>query len=130
MAYLVVKNAMLSCNQGTTPATFTAINPMVTCAGLDVATVNDNTPVNLGAAGFGMCQSMANPAVASATAAAQGTLTPQKCMPNCGGPWTPGSMKLTVKGAAALLDSDMLMCAWAGTIQVDNAGQVKCEVAG
>ena len=40
---------------------------------------------------FGMCMSPANPAVAAATAAALGVLTPMPCIPNTPAPWVTGA---------------------------------------
>jgi hypothetical protein len=79
-------------------------------------------------ASFGMCQSMANPQVASATAAAQGVLTPQPCIPNTSAPWTPGSKSVTIGGQPAVNDSCQLACAWGGQIQVQSPGQTDIEV--
>ena len=81
MAKLVVKGAQLTCSMGTSPAALTVLPPnMTTGDDNDAANIQDMQPmVNI--APFGMCQSMANPQVAAATAAAQGVLTPQPCMP-------------------------------------------------
>ena len=67
---------------------------------------------------FGMCQSMANPQVASVTAAAQGILTAQPYIPTITGPWTPGSAKTVLGGVAALTPSSTCQCAWAGVITI------------
>jgi hypothetical protein len=76
---------------------------------------------------FGMCQSMANPQVAAATASAGGALTPQPCQPVLA-PWTPGSAKATIGGVAALDDSSQCQCTWAGSISVSAAGQTSTTV--
>ena len=53
------------------------------------ATIMDYAPlVNI--LPFGMCSSLANPSVASATAAALGVLTPMPCIPVIPAPWVPG----------------------------------------
>src|ERR1700710_2684104 len=51
---------------------------------------------------FGMCISPANPAVATATAAALGVLTPMPCIPVVTSPWTPGAAQTLVGPAPAL----------------------------
>jgi hypothetical protein len=86
------------------------------------ANILDNIPfVNIPP--FGMCMSMANPAVAAATAAALGVLTPMPCTPVTPAPWAPGSPTVLVTGAPALNDSSKLMCAFAGVISINMAGQ-------
>jgi len=85
--------------------------------GLDIATVDDHKPdVNI--APFGMCKTLSNPAVAAATSAAQGTLTPQPCKPITNAPWTPGASITTVDDKKALTDDSQCMCQWAGTIEI------------
>jgi hypothetical protein len=92
------------------------------------ATVTDCVPItNL--AGYAMCNSPANPAVAAATAAALGVLTPMPCVPVPAGTWLPPATKTFVGGIPALKNDAKLMCSWGGVIQVTNAGQVvvQCE---
>jgi hypothetical protein len=104
---------------GTTPATFSASGTQTTAGGAagvitDVSTSNIPT--------FGMCQSMANPQVAAATASANGVLTPQPCQPVLA-PWSPGSAKVTIGQVAALDDASQCVCTWGGTVTVSSAGQ-------
>ena len=77
---------------------------------------------------FGMCQSMANPTVASATAAAMGTLTPMPCVPVIPAPWAPGGQEMIAK-LPALLNNCKCMCAWGGVISVNMPGNV-CVASG
>ena len=67
---------------------------------------------------FGMCNSLANPQVASATAAALGTLTPQPCIPNIVAPWQPGKMDVLVENQPALLNTSTCQCLWGGVITI------------
>ncbi len=128
MAKLVVKGAQLTCSMGTSPAALTVLPPnMTTGDDNDAANIQDMQPmVNI--APFGMCQSMSNPQVAAATAAAQGVLTPQPCMPMTAAPWSPGSTSVTIGGQPALSDSCQLACNWGGQIQVSSAGQTDIDV--
>jgi hypothetical protein len=124
MGNLVVTGASLQCSMGTTPATFSASGTQVTAvapAGVVTDVSVSNVPT------FGMCQSLANPQVASATAAALGTLTPQPCLPVLS-PWTPGASKATVGQVPALDDSSQCTCSWGGTITVSAAGQTSATV--
>jgi hypothetical protein len=77
--------------------------------------------VNIGP--FCLCSSPINPAVAAATAAAGGVLTPVPCVPKTDSPWIPGSPKVTTAHNAALNDSSILICANGGVISVDDPGQ-------
>ena len=72
---------------------------------------------------FGLCTSLANPAVASATAAALGVLTPMPCIPNTPAPWVPGVPTVLIAGQPAVDNTCKLFCAYAGVIQVSFAGQ-------
>lgn len=121
---LVVNGASLTCSFGLAPGTLTVLpaGTPIAGSGQGVARVVDMQPmVNI--APFGMCQSLANPQVASATAAAQGVLTPQPCIPVITGPWAPGSAKVTLGGVAALTPSCTCQCAWAGVITITMPGQ-------
>jgi hypothetical protein len=120
MPNLVCTGATLQCSMGTSPATFAATGQTPT-AGAPAGVVTDTDAACIPP--FGMCQSLANPQVASATAAAQGALTPQPCMPVIAGPWTPGSSAATVDDVAALDDASQCSCSWGGSITVTAAGQ-------
>jgi hypothetical protein len=72
---------------------------------------------------FGMCTSLANPAVAAATSAALGVLTPMPCVPATGQPWTPAAPLTSIGGKPALATGCTTLCAWAGVIQVVSPGQ-------
>ena len=125
----VVQGAMMQCSMGLAPATLSVI-PMgtpVQGANMMAATIMDNKPM-ANVAPFGMCQSLANPMVASATSAALGVLTPVPCVPVITAPWAPGAVKVTIGNKPALHDGCKLMCNWAGTISITNPGQVIVDV--
>ncbi len=87
-----------------------------------VANIQDQKPfVNI--IPFGMCTSLANPAVAAATTAALGVLTPVPCAPIVVAPWTPGSPKVLVGNQPVLGPTSMCTCAWAGVITIGFPGQ-------
>jgi len=70
---------------------------------------------------FGMCSNPANPAVASATAAALGVLTPQPCSPVLVAPWTPGAPTVLIGNNPALNNTSQLMCSYpGGIIQINS----------
>ncbi len=124
MAIPVVTGATIMCTMGMGTGTVTATaQAVVTYEGKMAATTMDVTPmVNVGACG--MCTSMGNPAVASATAAAMGVLTPQPCTPVPAGSWL-GSAAPTVGGQPSLTNDATLTCSYGGTIKIVNPGQTK-----
>ncbi|MBW4651438.1 MAG: DUF4280 domain-containing protein [Kastovskya adunca ATA6-11-RM4] len=63
---------------------------------------------------FGLCTSPANPAVAAATAAALGVLTPMPCVPVTVAPCVPGAVKVRVGMFPALPNTAMCNCMWGG----------------
>lgn len=123
MGICVCGGATLQCSFGLAPGTLmvTPQNQVVTS--MPIANIMDNKPmVNI--LPFGMCQSLANPAVAAATAAALGVLTPMPCIPVTATPWTPGSPTVLVANMPALNNSSKLMCNWGGVISIINPGQM------
>lgn len=125
MPYIVVSDALIMCAFGVAPGTLTVLpsGPVLQQIGSkNVATIMDFKP-NVNIAPFGMCTTLSNPQVASATSAAQGVLTPQPCIPVTTSPWSPGSSTLMLGGQPVLTDPSMCMCAWGGQISVVNPGQ-------
>jgi len=125
MGLHVCSGAMLKCSFGMAPSSLVVlpVNRVFTSA-MPAANIMDNKPmVNI--LPFGMCMSLANPTVASATAAAMGVLTPMPCVPVIPGPWVTGSPTVLLANVPALNNTSKLMCMWAGVISVINPGQVK-----
>lgn len=122
MGKFVTSGAMLQCSFGMAPSTLSVVGLRPSCGNMPMANTMDFAPmVNI--APFGMCQSMANPTVASATAAAMGVLTPMPCIPVISAPWAPGGME-KVCNLPALLDNCKCMCAYGGQISVTFPGNV------
>jgi len=121
MGKFVTANALLQCSMGMAPSTLTIVDPMrPKCQGQLMANINDNKPmVNI--MSFGTCRSMANPTVASATAAAMGVLTPMPCVPVIAAPWSPGGQE-KVSNMPALLDNCKCMCSYGGSISINFPG--------
>lgn len=120
---------MLQCSFGMAPSPLTVIDPTrPKIGGQPMANIMDNKPmVNIKP--FGMCQSMANPTVASATAAAMGVLTPMPCMPVIAAPWAPGAPVAKLGKMPFLYDNHKCMCNWGGVISINNPGNV-CKAEG
>jgi hypothetical protein len=124
MPMQVVNTAQLMCSQGMAPSALVVL-PVnrVLSSNQPAANIMDHVPmVNI--MPFGMCMSLANPTVASATAAAMGVLTPMPCIPNTPSPWVPGAPTVLLGNMPALDNTCKLMCMWAGVIQVVAPGQV------
>ena len=124
MAIPVVTGASIMCSMGMGTGSLTATaQAIVTYEGKMVATTMDVTPM-VNVSSCGMCTSMANPAVASATAAALGVLTPQPCVPAPAGSWM-GSPGPTIGGRMALANDATLTCSYGGAIKIVTPGQAK-----
>ncbi len=128
MGFLVVNGALCQCSFGAAPSALVVVRPTITAGNQPAANINDNKP-NTNVMPFAMCQSLSNPAVASATTAASGVLTPQTCTPVTTAPWTPGCVKVQLDGAPALHDGCTLMCSFAGVIKINSAGQTVVQAS-
>ena len=117
---LVCSGATLRCSQGSSPSTYQGSCVRVDIQGQPAATIQHFVPMK-NVAPFGLCRSSSNPAVASANN------TPQPCVPALASAWSPGAQRVELENQPALLESDKLMCNWAGTITVANAGQSRVE---
>jgi hypothetical protein len=93
----------------------------VTVGGQPAATVLDCKPmVNI--LPFGKCTSLKNPLVLA-------SMQPQVCVPITAGPWIPGGPPAaSIAGVPMLSDSAKLLCAWAGVIRFESAGQFSCRL--
>jgi Domain of unknown function (DUF4280) len=128
MAQQVCNGAMLQCSMGMAPSSLTVlpVNRVNTAQQPD-ANITDYIPmVNI--MPFAMCISPANPAVAAATAAALGVLTPMPCIPVTTAPWIPGAPTVLLAGSPTLDNTSTLMCMWAGVIQVIEPGEFTVTV--
>jgi hypothetical protein len=123
MSAQAITNTVLTCSFGAAPSALQVLPAnCVLAGGAPAANIMDHIPlVNIQP--FGLCSSLANPTVASATAAALGVLTPMPCVPATVTPWTPGVPTVLVGSAPALDCSSLLMCMWAGVITVAVPGQ-------
>lgn len=118
----------MQCSFGVTPSTLIVL-PINRCmtSSMPAATIMDNVPI-ANIVPFGMCTSLANPTVASATAAAMGVLTPMPCIPVIPAPWAPGAPTVLLGGIPSLDNVSKCMCAWAGVISIVNPGQMTEQI--
>ncbi|HEY9902434.1 MAG TPA: DUF4280 domain-containing protein [Candidatus Sericytochromatia bacterium] len=127
MSLQVCAGATLKCSFGMTPSSLVVLPVNRTFTGTPAANIMDHKPfANI--LPFGMCQSLANPTVASATSAAMGVLTPMPCVPFTPTPWVPGSPTVLIGNVPALNNTSKLMCVWAGVIEILNPGQGSVEI--
>ena|ERR1700733_11908565 len=128
MGMQVVNGALIACTFGAAPSTLTVLpKNCVMDNSVPAANIMDMVPME-NIMPFGMCMSLANPEVASATAAALGVLTPMPCVPNTVAPWVPGSPTVLIANMPALDNSSQCMCMWAGVITIGMPGQVNTMI--
>lgn len=118
MGTALTTGTVLSCTFGAAPSTYVATPlPDAPTPIVPAATIIQTLPmVNI--MPFGMCSSLSNPAVSSATAAALGVLTPMPCVPVPITPWIPGAPTITYVGLPLATTNDRCSCAWGGMISV------------
>lgn len=128
MAKQVVMGAILQCSFGGGPMSLIVLpTNRVFVRNMPAANIMDHQPfVNIPS--FGMCSSPQNPAVAAATAAASGVLTPVACLPVTTAPWTPGSPTVLIGNFPALNDTSTCICSFGGCISIINPGQMTTDI--
>ncbi len=123
MAQATCGGALIQCSMGSAPCSLSVLpTSQVLSGGAPQGTISDGAPM-MNVPSFGMCNSPSNPQVIAATSSAGGVFTPQPCVPVPTGPWIVGAPTVLVGGQPALNDTSTLMCAWAGVIQINMAGQ-------
>jgi len=127
MALQVCMGAMMMCSFGAAPSSLIVLPANQTFTGTPAATIMENKPI-VNIPPFGMCSSITNPVVATATTAALGVLTPMPCVPATVAPWTPGAPTVLIGNMPALDSNSKLMCNWGGVIQITNPGQTTVMV--
>ena len=122
----LVTGSVTRCTFGLAPSVLNVL-PVnrVLGSNLPVANIMDSKPI-VNIVPFGMCNSIANPTVASATAAALGVLTPMPCIPVTGTPWISASRVLLANMPIATTDSKC-MCSWGGVITVTSSPAVTIQ---
>ncbi len=127
MGQVVCMGAMMQCSFGVAPSSLVVLpKNRVMTSYMPAANIMDHVPL-LNILPFGMCNSLANPTVASATAAALGVLTPMPCIPATSSPWTPGSPTVMIGKQPCVTNTSKCMCNWGGVISITNPGQQKTQ---
>lgn len=123
-----VSTASLVCSFGMAPSVLNVLPARrVLIEGRPAATVEDVLPVT-NIPPFGLCTSLSNPTVASATAAALGALTPMPCVPVPVGPWKPPSATTLIGGTPAVAEGATCNCSWGGLITATFTGSARTVV--
>ena len=123
MPLQVCATAVMMCSFGMAPSNLMVLplNRVMTNSQFD-ANIMDHIPmVNI--MPFGMCMSIANPVVASATAAALGVLTPMPCIPATTTPWVTGAPTVLLGNMPTLDNTHILNCMWLGIITFTTPGE-------
>ena len=128
MPQQVSMGATLQCSFGMTPSSLVVLpDKRVLCEGPPAANIMDHVPlVNI--MPFGMCSAPANPAVASATAAAFGTPTPAPCEPLTEAPWVAGALTVQLGNAPLLDNVSKCLCNWGGVVTVADPATRKTQL--
>lgn len=120
MAKPVVTGGIITCTNGLGPGQLVGASPVI-IGGAPALTIKDTAPfANI--TPCGMCNSLINPTVASATAAALGVLTPMPCIPSPVGVWICGVAPM-IGGVPGLSTDGTLICAYGGSISIRDPGQ-------
>lgn len=114
--------SQMKCTFGMAPSVLMPTPKTVTTSNRMAANIMDHIPI-MNIPPFGMCQSPSNPAVAAATAAAMGALTPMPCVPATPSPWVAGAVTVMLCNAPALDNVSTLNCIWGGVIMITDPGQ-------
>ncbi len=127
MGNQVCMGANMSCSFGAAPSSLVVLPANCVMTGTPAANIMDHVPM-MNVMPFGVCNSMANPMVAAATAAAMGALTPMPCIPVTAAPWIVGAPTVLLAKMPTLDDASKLMCNWGGAISISFAGQATVQV--
>ncbi len=124
----VAMGAMMTCTFGAAPSMLVVLpTNKVLAEGSPAANIMDHVPM-LNILPFGVCNSLANPMVTAATAAALGVLTPMPCIPMTPAPWMPGATMVLIANLPALDHVSKCLCNWGGMIAFSSAGTVKTMI--
>ncbi len=119
---------MLQCTFGVAPSSL-LVTPEKNMmeSSLPAANIADHMPMK-NIMPFGMCNTVSNPTVASATAAAAGALVPMPCIPVTTAPWMVGAVTVLVGSQPGLSDDSKCLCSYGGVISITIAGQFTVDL--
>lgn len=118
-------STLIKCSFGVAPGTLMALPVKMVFPSFQPVICNIDFVPFMNIMTFVMCQSMSNPMVIAATAAAMGALTPMPCIPVLIGPWNSQHAKIKVKNIPTATMQSMCNCAYAGAISIMMIPQFK-----
>lgn len=119
----VIEGAKLKCSYGDKESVFQVpMHHKTFISGKPQGNIMDFKPM-INIQPFGLCSSLANPAVAAATAANDGRLKKMPYVPATVTPWMNGKVDCLVGDAPAIMNNSTLVCRWCGKIVVQEDGQ-------
>lgn len=128
MSLAVVGGALIKCSFGLTPTPLVVLpDRTVMAEGMLMGNIEDRHPLE-NIETFGMCSSLTNPKVDTATTAAAGVLTPMPCIPKVVEPWISEALDVMVQGSPAIDKTAIVMCLWEGVIHIKEPGNFTVTV--
>lgn len=122
MGQVVTTGGLLMCSFGVAPTPLMVLPAnKVMINGKPAATIMDHKPF-MNIMPFGLCSSMANPAVSA------GLGIPKPCTPMTAAPWAPGSPTVMIGNMPTLNNASKLICSFGGIISITMPGQVTTMV--
>lgn len=128
MTFAVISGATAECTCGTTPGELIADYDTGALVSGSIVLTIDMIVAEVNISSFGECDSLLNPEVVSATAAAEGVLTPMPCIPVVVDPWTPGSLTASQTGIGYVNDESVCTCSYGGVISIVDTLGVEMEI--
>ena len=128
MSFAVTTGSTAEYTCGTTPAELIADFDTLATAGGSIVLTIDMIVAEVNIPSFGDCDSLLNPEVSTATAAADGVLTPMPCVPVVVDSWTPGSLLSNEVGIAYVNDESICTCSYGGEISIVDALGIEMEI--
>ena len=127
MTKFVAFVAKLKCCFGNKPVYMMVLplNSTITAMFKPIANKMDFIPA-LNFPSFGLCLSPANP-LNWKMAGPVPVVIPASCIPIPIKPWDPAAKKTKIGGNPAMLETSKTMCAWLGSIEVDDPGITNIE---
>jgi hypothetical protein len=128
MPQLVTTGAIAKCIFGAAPTVLNFLPTSKVMCPTPAGNISDFKPF-LNIPPFAMCMSPANPAVAAATAAAMGVLTPMPCTPNISTPWIPMAPTKMIGPMPGITMNSMQVCKFGGLITINFPGQMLVQAS-